>query len=96
MKCIVCGNEITENHLSGYIFYAGVIADVSPGYGSCHDMKKIKIGVCDKCLSTAEKNNTIEILEKESAWEKYWNKRFYFKPEMVDGSGRIFLHQKAE
>jgi hypothetical protein len=65
MKCIVCKNEITEIHISGYIFYAGVISDVFPGFGSSHDLRNLKIGCCDSCLTKLEEEKIIEILKEE-------------------------------
>jgi len=71
MKCIVCENEITEIHLSGYVYYAGITKEIVPGYGSCHDLRKIKIGVCDDCLTKSEEKKTIEILKEEVNWGEY-------------------------
>jgi len=68
MKCIVCEHEITEVHMNGHIFYVGVVKEMTPGYGSSHDLRKIKVGVCDKCLSSAEKNNTIDILNEDGEY----------------------------
>ena len=65
MKCIVCENEITEVHMSGHVFYVGVVEDMIPGYGSSHDLREIRVGICDKCLSNAVENKTIEILKEE-------------------------------
>ena len=65
MKCIVCKQEIQEMHLAGHIFYAGIVEDVEPGYGSSHDLRRIRIGICDKCISDAEKNNIVEIIKDD-------------------------------
>ena len=62
MKCIVCEKEISEVHMSGHIFYMGSVQNIIPGYGSCHDLKKIEMGLCDSCLTKAEENKTINIL----------------------------------
>lgn len=59
MKCIVCESDIMEVHMAGHIFYVGAVSHISPGYGSCHDLKKLKIGICDDCLTKAEKNDII-------------------------------------
>jgi len=71
MKCIVCENEITEVHMNGHVFYVGVVGNVNPGYGSSHDLRQIRMGVCDVCLSEAEKNKTIEVLKEELNWSDY-------------------------
>lgn len=65
MKCIVCKNDIKEFMYSDYTYYLGVVKDIVPSYGSEHDLKKIKIGICDSCLSSAEKDNTIKVLDEE-------------------------------
>jgi len=71
MKCVVCKNDITEVHMNGHVFFVGVVEDMKPGYGSSHDLRKIRVGVCDKCLSDAEKYKTIEILKEEMSWDEY-------------------------
>lgn len=65
MKCILCHKDISEFYLSGHVFYSGVVQEIIPNYGSCHDLRKIKIGICDNCISESEKNRTIEILNEE-------------------------------
>jgi len=65
MKCVVCKKDIKEYDLKGYVFYAGCVQTIYPGYGSSHDLEEIKIGICDNCLDTAEKDNIIEILKTD-------------------------------
>ncbi len=71
MKCVVCRNEISEIHMNGHVFHVGVVEDVSPGYGSSHDLRKIRVGICDNCLSNAEKSNTVKILKDELNLDEY-------------------------
>ncbi len=64
MRCIVCNNKIEEILITEYIFYSGVVTVISPSYGSCHDLRMMKIGICDVCLTKSEKRKVIEILEE--------------------------------
>jgi hypothetical protein len=65
MKCIVCKDDIKEIMYSDYTYYLGVVDNIMPVYGSEHDLRKIKVGICDQCISNAEKENTIEIVEED-------------------------------
>lgn len=37
----------------------GTVAKISFGYGSAHDMKTYYVGICDNCLTEAEKNGHV-------------------------------------
>jgi hypothetical protein len=61
MKCVVCKKDIKEFYYSSYIYYNGLVKTAVPYYGSKHDMRKIKFGICDNCITKLENEKIIDI-----------------------------------